>query len=391
MHAHPLAAQAPGPDPDVIVVGGGVIGLAIAWKASAALRVTLVDPAPGSGASHVAAGMLAPVTELTYGEEALSRLTLASAARYPSFVEELSAATGLVVGYRPTGTLTVALDRDDQAVLDDLYDFLRGYHLPVERLSGHQARRREPLLAPGLHAALWVRGDHQVDPRLLVQALRRACDLAGVSQVAARVASLVTASGRVAGVKLDDDSVLGAETVVVAAGAHSSRVAEGLEELPVRPVKGQLLVLRTGDGLPLLQQTVRGLAHGFAVYLVPRADGRVVVGATVEERGFDTAVTADAMYTLLRDARRLVPGITELEVLEFQAAPRPGTPDNAPILGRAAVPGLVWATGHYRNGILLTPITADAIAALLTHGDIPEVAAPFSNARFAGSRGKVIS
>jgi glycine oxidase len=333
--------------------------------------------------------MLAPVTELTYGEEELSRLTLESAALYPAFVADLHAATGMVVGYRQTGTLTVALDRDDQAAVDDIHAFLRAHAMPVERLSGHEARRREPLLAPDLRAAMWVADDHQVDPRLLVGALRAACSAGGVSLIPARVARLQVTGGRVTGAVLADGSVLRAETTVLAAGVHSVAIAADVVELPVRPVKGQLLVLRSAGGLPFMEHTVRGLAHGFAVYLVPRADGRVVVGATVEERGFDVSVTAEAMYTLLRDARRLVPGITELEVLEFLAALRPGTPDNAPLLGNSGVPGLVLATGHYRNGILLSPITADAIASLLTYGELPEVAAPFVNARF--ERGKVRS
>jgi glycine oxidase len=384
--AHPVS---PPQTADALVIGAGCVGLAVAWRLSRDLRVAVVDPQPGSGATHVAAGMLAPVTELTYGEEALSRLTLASAALYPDFVAELHAATGMVVGYRQTGTLTVALDRDDQAAVDDIHAFLRAHGMPVERLSGHEARRREPLLAPDLQAAMWVAGDHQVDPRLLVAALREACVTRGVSFVGARVARLEVAGDRVTGALLEDGSVVRAETAVLAAGVHSAAVAAEVLELPLRPVKGQLLVLRSADGLPFMEHTVRGLAHGFAVYLVPRADGRVVVGATVEERGFDVSVTADAMYTLLRDARRLVPGITELEVLEFLAALRPGTPDNAPLLGPSGVAGLVLATGHYRNGILLTPITADAIASLLTYGELPEVAAPFVNARF--ERGKVRS
>jgi glycine oxidase len=374
-------------DADVIVTGAGAIGLSIAWRLSREFRVLLVDPAPGSGASDVAAGMLAPVTELTYGEEALSRLTLASAAAYPAFVEELQAATGMVVGYRQCGTLTVALDRDDLAAVDDMHEFLRARGMRVERLTSHEARRREPLLAPDVHGALLVPGDHQVDPRLLVAALRRACELRGVSEIHAPVAKLALEGGRTAGVFLDDGTELRANRVVIAAGVHSARIVAGVEDIPLRPVKGQLLSLRTPDGTPLLQSIVRGLAHGFAVYLVSRADGRVIVGATVEERGFDTSVTAEAVYTLLRDARRLVPGVSELELLECRAALRPGTPDNAPILGAATTPGLFWATGHYRNGILLAPITADATLALLVHGEMPEIATPFESARF--SRGKV--
>jgi glycine oxidase len=386
-HALPAAASSTDLHADVIVAGAGVIGLSIAWRAGRTLRVVVVDPAPGGGASDVAAGMLAPVSELTYGEEALSRLTLESAARYPAFVEELHAVTGMVVGYRRSATLSIALDRDDLAAVDEIHRFLIAHQMPVERLSGHDARRREPLLSPDLHGALLVPGDHQVDPRLLLAALRRACQLGGVREISSRVVDLFLEDGRITGVRLDDGTRLRSRHVVVAAGAHSAGIVAGVEELPVRPVKGQLLVLRTSDGLPFLQGTVRGLAHGSSVYLVPRSDGRVVVGGTVEERGFDTAVTADALYTLLRDARRLVPGITELEFVEARAALRPGTPDNAPILGGGETPGLIFATGHYRNGVLLTPVTADVIEALLLHGELPEAARPFVNARFA--RGKV--
>lgn len=387
---HVLAARAVAPDldADVIVAGAGAIGLAIAWRAArSSLSVALVDPAPGTGASDVAAGMLAPVTELTYGEEALSRLTLASAARYPSFVDELQAATDLDVGYRRSGTLTVALDRDDLAALDEVHEFLRGRGLRVERLTAAETRRREPLLAPEVHGALLAPDDHVVDPRLLVLALRKAGQLCGVREVRAPVSSLLAGEGRVVGVRLGDGSRLRAAHVVIAAGAHSGAIAAGLADTPLRPVKGQLVALRTPDRTPLLQSTVRGLAHGFSVYLVQRDDGRVIVGGTVEERGFDTAVTADAVYSLLRDARRLIPATAELELVEARAALRPGTPDNAPILGEGELPGLVWATGHYRNGILLTPLTADAIESLLVHGALPDIAAPFRSARFA--RGKV--
>jgi len=372
------------------VVGAGVIGLAIAWRlAGARLQVALVDPHPGAGASDVAAGMLAPVTEVTFGEDALTRLTLASAARYPTFVAELEAASGVQVGYRRSGSLTVALDRDDLAVLERLRTYLEERHLGVERLSASQARRREPLLAPETSGALFAPDDHVVDPRLLVRALREACIRAGVAEVSAAATRVLIEGGRASGVELEGGGCVAAPVTVVAAGAHSAELTAGVEEMPVRPVKGQLLVLRTAGGVPLLQQTVRGLAHGFSAYMVPRGDGRLVVGATVEERGFDVSVTAEAVYSLLRDARRLVPAVDELELVEWRAASRPGTPDNAPLLGEAAVPGLVWATGHYRNGILLTPLTADVIAELVVHGRIADIAAPFVSARFA--RGKVRS
>lgn len=386
-----VAAGPPhGHDADVVVLGAGAIGLSVAWRlAVEGVRVVIVDAHPGGGASDVAAGMLAPVTELTYGEEALSRLTVASAERYPSFAAELEAASGVHAGYRRTGTLTVALDRDDLAAIDDLHRYIQAQGMRTERLNAGEARRREPLLAPEVHGAMLAPDDHVVDPRLMVRALREAAGRLGVRQLRERAARLTVEGGRVTGAELEDGRRIAARQTVVAAGADSARLSAGVEDVPLRPVKGQLLVLRTSDGMPLLHAVVRGLAHGFAVYLVPRSDGRLIVGATVEERGFDTSVTADAIYSLLRDARRLVPATSELELVECRAGLRPGTPDNGPILGEGATPGLIWATGHHRNGILLAPITADAIAALVVNGEMPAIAAPFASARFA--RGKVRS
>src|SRR5207302_1061061 len=205
----------------------------------------------------------------------------------------------------------------------------------VERLSAGEARRLEPLLSPDIHGALLAPDDHVIDPRLLVRALREACARAGVVEVAAEAIGVRAEGGRAAGVDLDGGDTVDAPVTVLAAGAYSAALAARVETMPVRPVKGQLLVLRAPDGSPLLGEAVRGLAHGFSVYLVPRGDGRVVVGATAEERGFDTSITAEAVYTLLRDGRRLVPALTELELVECRAALRPGTPDNGPILGEA--------------------------------------------------------
>ena len=372
--------------PDAVVVGGGVIGLAAAWRAArSGVRVEVVDPAPGSGASSVAAGMLAPVTEVHYGEEPLLALALASAGRYPSFVAELEQEAGRPAGYRACGTLAVAADHDDNAALGELFEFQRRLGLDVTRLTSRECRRLEPALAPSVRGGVHVAGDHQIDPRALVASLVDACRAAGVALTAARVAGIAVEGDRVTGVTLPGGEVRPAGTVVVAAGAWSSQLA-GLPPdavPPVRPVKGQILRLRGPAADPLLSGTVRGLVGGSAVYLVPRADGRIVVGATAEERGFDPTVTAGAVYELLRDAAALVPGVTELELAEVGAGFRPGSPDNAPLIGAAGIDGLLLATGHHRNGVLLAPITADAVAALLTTGRAPEVAAPFTPGRFA--------
>ncbi len=369
--------------PDVLVVGGGVIGLALAWRArTAGLSVTVVDPSPGAGASYAAAGMLAPVSEVTYGEEQLLELNLASARRYPQFVAELEDASGAAVGYRTEGTVVVALDSGDRAVLADLHAFQTRLGLDSELLTGRECKRLEPMLAPGVRAGLFVAGDHSVDNRRLAPALLTAAERSGVDVRRGRVTGLQTDGDRVTGATLDDGDQVSAGTTVLAAGCWSGEMA-GLPPdalPPVRPVKGQILRLRTPT--PFLTRTVRGVVAGGHVYLVPRGDGEIVVGATVEELGYDTTTTAGGVYELLRDAHALLPGITELELVECHAGLRPGSPDNAPLLGRAGPEGLVLATGHYRNGVLLTPITADAVAELLCTGALPEVARPFDPRRF---------
>lgn len=368
------------------MVGAGIVGLAIAWRAAASgLGVTVVDPDPGTGASWAAAGMLAPVTEVHYGEEALLALNLAAAAAWPAFAADLEAVPGVGdVGYRRSGTLLVAADEGDRALAADLHRFQRELGLASQWIGAREARAMEPNLAPAIRAALWAPGDHQVDNRRVVEGLRRAVPAAGAEVDRRRVAGVEVAGGRVCGVRLDNGDTLAAGAVVVAAG-HRSGALEGLPDTalaPVRPVKGQILRLRGPAQPPLLGRIVRGIVRGGSVYLVPRRDGELVVGATVEERGPDTTVTAGAVYELLRDARRVVPGVTELVLEEASAALRPGSPDNAPVVGPAGPDGLVLATGHYRNGILLTPVTADAVVACLHGGRVTEVMAPFAPGRF---------
>jgi glycine oxidase len=379
------------PSPDAVVVGGGVIGLGIAWRAAlAGMAVTVVDEAPGRGASWAAAGMLAPVTEVHYGERPLLSLNLAAAARWPAFAAEVEEASGLPVGYRPGGTLAVARDADDNAALEDLYQFQLRCGLEVERLRSRECRQLEPGLAPSIRGGILAAGDHQVDNRALVEALLVACQRAGVRMVSGRVAELAFEADRVTGVLLAgggpvpsraDGEILAAGVVVLAAGCWSGGLRGLAAEVlpPVRPVKGQLLYLRGPADQPLCSRNVRGLE----VYVVPRTDGRVVVGATIEEQGFDTTVTAGAVADLLRAALELLPDVAELELAETVVGLRPGSPDNAPMLGPAGPDGLVVATGHYRNGILLTPVTADAVAELLATGQVPELIAPFGPGRFA--------
>ncbi|MEU5663478.1 glycine oxidase ThiO [Streptomyces longwoodensis] len=374
---------------DVLVVGGGIIGLVTAWRAAQrGFTTAVLDPEPGGGAAQVAAGMLAAVTELHHGEQTLLALNLASAHRYPEFVAELTDLTGHDPGYRRSGTLAVALDADDRAHLRELHALQRESGLASEWLSGRECRRLEPLLAPGVRGGLRVDGDHQVDPRRLAAALVAACERAGVTFHREWAERLTVVRERAAGAVTRAGTELAAEQVVLAAGSLSGRLAGVPRDVlpPVRPVKGQVLRLTVPErAAPFLTRTVRAVVRGSHVYLVPRENGELVVGATSEEQGWDTTVTAGGVYELLRDAHELVPGITELPLTETRAGLRPGSPDNAPLLGPSDLDGLLLATGHYRNGVLLTPVTGDALAHALASGDLPEEARPFTPRRFTAA------
>jgi glycine oxidase len=355
--------------PDVIVIGGGIIGLAVAWRASAhGLRVMLLErDATGAGTSRVAAGMLAPVSEVEFGEAGARALELGlrSAASWPQFAQQLEAAGGEPVGVLATGTLMVARDADEARELERQIAFRGSLGLRASRVRASAARELEPALAPTIRLALELPDDHSVDPRLALAALRSACVAAGVAlRERSQVTRLLAEGASVSGVELQGGERVLAPAVVVAAGALSDALA-GIpadERVPVRPVKGQTLRLRDPSGPGLLTRALR-FEDG---YLVPRADGRYVLGGTVEERGFDQTFTAGAAYELLRDCRELVPGVSELVIEELCVGLRPGTPDNLPAIGRGALDGLVWATGHYRNGILLAPLTAELVTGVLT-------------------------
>jgi glycine oxidase len=390
MPAKGAATTVPTPEhPDVLVVGGGLAGLVTAWRtARRGLTVTVVDPSPGGGAARVAAGMLAAVTELHFGEEGLLALNLASARSYPDFVRELEEASGQETAHRADGTLSVAFDADDRGALREVHELQQRCGLRTEWLTGRECRRLEPMLAPSVRAGLRVDDDHQIDPRRLATALLTACSRAGVRVHRASAVRLVLSGGRACGAVLDDGAELSAGQTVLAAGSWSGRLDGVPPEVlpPVRPVKGQVVRLRVPPAYaPFLSRTVRAAVRGTPVYLVPRENGELVIGATSEEMGWDTTVTAGGVYELLRDAHAVVPGITELALVETIAGLRPASPDNAPLLGPTALPGLHLATGHGRNGVLLTPVTGEVMAELLTTGEAPDVARPFTPQRFAAT------
>jgi glycine oxidase len=373
--------------PDVAVVGGGIIGLSVAWEAArTGHSVVVVDPSPGAGASHAAAGMLAPVTEASAAEADLTRLGLESLRRWPRFAEEVATdAGGAELGLSRGGTLQVAFDDDDRRALDEQAEVHRLLGLDSERIGPRGCRELVPLLSPRVRGGLLVRGDWQVDPRRVVAALLSALDRRGATLLRAEAAQVRCRpdGGAVDGVVLAGGEALGTRAVVVATGTGTPRLGlpDGVH-LPVRPVKGEILRLRGRPGGEDLPLTVRASVQGRSVYVVGRCDGEVVVGATSQEAGEDTSVRAGAVLDLLRAAVDLLPALGELPLVETTAGLRPATPDNLPLIGPTPMAGLHAAVGHYRNGVLLAPLTAALAVAALDGSDVPAEAAVCAAGRF---------
>jgi glycine oxidase len=368
--------------PRVAIIGAGVAGLGIGWRlADAGCRVTVFERGEaGHGASWAAAGMLAAGLEAEPGEERLLALNLASQRLWPAFRDQLEAVAGSAIGYRAEGTLAVALTRDDVERLRFSFEFQRDLGVELAWLSAADARRREPHLRPGLAAAVFSPHDHQVDSRRLTLALRAAFLKAGGDlREHAEVSGLDVEAGRVRGVVVDGERHA-ADQVVLAAGAWSA-LLDGLPDAarpPVRPVKGQMLALRMDPEHPVLRH-VLWAPKG---YLVPRNNGHLIVGGTVEERGFDQELTAGGVLALLEAAWRALPAIEELPIDELWVGFRPTSRDDAPILGPTPVEGLVLATGQHRNGILLTPITALTVSEVILTGRTPASIREFTIDRF---------
>ena len=395
---------------DAVFVGGGVIGLAGAWRAAqGGARVCVLERAePPAGATNVAAGMLAPVGELTFGERELLEMTLASGALWDDFAAEVEAAGGEATGYERCGALHVALDRDEAGELRRRHDLQRELGLGAEWLTPRQCRELEPGLVPTFAGGVLASSEGSVDPRRLALALAAALrEAGGELRTRTEVVDGLWDGERLVGVRTDPtaadlsaaptagDHVLSnpvgdkghgadvyGDAIVLCNGAWSGRTPWLPEEArpPVRPVKGEVIELRPREGAP---PPAERIVASERIYLVPRPDGRLVVGATQEERGFDTVVTAGGVHELLREAYRVLPDVAEMELVGTIAGLRPGTPDNLPIIGRGAIDGLVLATGHFRNGILLAPLTAEAIAAVLAGGEAPPAAALADPARLS--------
>jgi glycine oxidase len=329
---------------------------------------------PPAGATRVAAGMLAPIGELAFGEPELLRMTIAAAELYPAFVAELEAASGMGSGYARHGALHVALDRDEAAELRRVHDLQRSLGLGAEWLPPRRCRELEPGLTPSFNGGVHAPDEAAIDPRELTAALLMALADEGVEvRSGTDVVAPILSGGRLEGVRTAAAEELSAGHIILATGAWAGAESWLPEPArpPVRPVKGEILELRSPDGAPPCERIVASER----VYLVPRPDGRLIVGATTEERGFDATVTAGGVHELLREAYRLLPDVAEMELLESMAGLRPGTPDNLPLIGPGALDGLILACGHYRNGILLAPITGEAVAGVVAGDSLPEALA----------------
>lgn len=380
----------------VAVIGAGIIGLACAWGlAEAGCAVTLHDDAPATGASFAAAGMITPASEAWFGQDRLLAVSLESAARWPEMARSLGEVTGSDVGWRTSGTVQLAADRDDAATLERHAALLERHGHDARWLTGRELRRLEPALSPRITTGLLLPDESSIDPRRVTTALTSALTQLGVGVHRERVVP-VSREGVVVGVAgVDTGDLTPADVVVLAAGWESPLAineASGTTRtgpdrpfspaVPVRPVKGQILRLRGEPGV--LAHTVRATVHGRFVYLVPRSDGQVVVGATSEDLGPDGRVTAGAVHDLLHDAIEIAPELAELELEESIARFRPATPDNLPLVGRTEIEGLVLACGHGRDGVLLTPITLDAVVAAVTGAPGPRHAHHLDPRRFPG-------
>jgi len=371
----------------IIIVGGGVIGLSIAWRLARENtrdEILLLDAnRAGEGTSRVSAGMIAPIAEAGFEDPHFIKFARLSRERYRAFVSEVSRDADMPVVLGEEGSIIVAIHRDDVEAMRRVYEHRRHADLPVEWLTGTEAREMEPTLTPRVSAAMWIAYDGQVNPRALLPALVRACNRRGVEvRESARVQRIVINDETVAGVELDGETIP-AGTVVLCAGAWSGTI-DGMpaDVVPqVRPIRGQILRLtRTADF------AMKHVVRGPRAYLLPKDDGTVVVGATQEEAGFDATPTAGGIKTILENAWEMVPSIYDLPIERVEVGLRPGTRDHLPLVGATRIHGLIMATGHFRHGILFAPTTADAVCRGILTGDFGEDVAAFAPDRFASTR-----
>jgi len=368
------------PEKPILIVGGGIIGLSVGWQLLRhGFAVTLIErDEAGHSASWASAGMIAPHAEAGFEDMDLLKLDRASLEAYPQFLDELKADTDIEVVLDQRGTLIVGLDRDDTLWLRRLYDFREHLGFPLEWMSGSEAREKEPSLSPKVVSAMWLPKDAQIENRELLNALRKAFLLKGGSLLEhCEVLEILVKDGRAIGVKTPKEVIEGSE-IILAAGSWSREISGIPEALrpPVRPVKGQVMTATRDESCPL-----ECMIRSPRIYLAPKLNGRLSIGASTEEKGFHTIPTIGIFRDILDEAWRAMPSIYDLEIEEFIAGLRPGSRDHAPIIGHSGINNLIYATGHYRHGILLAPITAYEILKLMKK-ETSELLLPFSPMRF---------
>ena len=359
----------------VAVIGAGVIGLACAHELVASGHtVSVFDANPAQGATYAAAGMLSPAGEAWHGEDALLRLGLTSAVMWAEYADRLSTSSGVDVDHRDAGTLLVGKDRDDLNVVLRTMDLLAGHGVETEQLGRDELLEREPTLSSRVAGGVFLPGDHSVNPRRVAAAL-----MAGIGNRLTRAnARPHVVDGVCQGVVTDRGAIHSSDVVIGATGHLLDELIPGSRRI-VRSVRGEIIRARTDDPP---SRTIRASIHGRPVYVVPRAEGEVVIGATSEEHASEPTPTVGGVLRLLEDARALVPTLDAAGILDVTCRIRPGTPDNGPLVGPSSTPGLLVAGGHHRGGVLLAPITASAVRAYVEGGDVADVALPFLPNRF---------
>ncbi len=363
---------------DVLIIGGGIIGCSIAWRlAQAGMKVTVLDRSePGAEASSAAAGMLAPLGEMVE-PRAFSELCVASRGLYPRFAEEIEESSGHHVGYRSDGSLLVALNKELEDELAEVHRTQTAQGYTIQTLTAEEVHDRDAGLSPKIRSGLFIPSDHWIDNERLMRALLIACQRAGVHfEAGSAVHKFHTHGDHITGIATEDFASFTAKTYVLAAGCWSGEVARGLGiHVPIIPCCGQMMELEAPHELPFV---VRAGIH----YLVPRPERRVLVGTTAEYNGFEKAVTAKGLLSILEGAVRMAPLVSAFRFLRAWAGLRPDTTDHLPILGYGEIENLVFATGHFRNGILLAPVTAETIADLILKGSTSRPIEAYRPTRF---------
>ena len=364
----------------IIIIGAGVCGLAIGLElAKNNIHTTIYDKGEiGDGASNHSGGMLAAGIENEPSEASLWQLTRKSQEMWHDYAKEIETISGLNIDYRKEGTMMIATNQDDLKHVQFLYEYQQKLGVKLDFLSARDIQKQEPYLKTV--GGMVCKDDHQVNSRLFIKALSTAfIKLGGRIHTHTPVSTIHTTNNTTTGIKLADGTIIEGDGVVVCAGVHSPLIKNIQTPLPVRPLKGQMLALQMDKNSPIINHVVWSPRS----YLIPKSDGTLLIGATVEESGYNTENTAGGIYSLLESAWRCLPAVEDLPIKEMWASLRPTSQDDSPILGTLSPSNTYVATGHHRNGILLAPITAKIMAdCILNNGKTAKEFASFSAERF---------